>query len=383
MVNILNSLWLLVSSPPSIPANLSNNTIEELRGFQNNLIPHKDADLQLLFWATVMVTIGVLMEFPEIAHAVNKAVRNFRELPEPGDLRLRWELFIAIGWVLVSGGLALEWIGDARINSVTTDLDRVGQAIIEKTQGLAIAAEGAAGKAQGSANTAAADAGLARTNASDAKTLASGARHEADSFAADIKSAKEQAADAVSRLADAEQRLADSTQREAAAEAKLSAIKTPRSLTNESTMVSTLAAFKDTEYNLMVFEDSEAFDFTKAIDRVLHSAGWIRKQHAGMLIGIPNVHIFGEDSPGVDGCLETGVNVHVVTDESLESLRSKAYPDLPKPMQAAIVLKSLLVPNISPSDERNVGNNIEIDSLKQRESRGGDAPLMICVGKKP
>lgn len=161
--------------PPSVPADLSHRAIEELRGFQNALIPYKDADLRLLFWATVLVTIGVFLEFPEIAHVVNKTRHKFKELPEPKDMKLGWELVVAIGWVLVAGGLGLEWFGDARINSVYADLDRIDQAIIENTQGLAIAAEGAAAKAQGSAKAAEDDAGVA-------KTLANGARTEADAL---------------------------------------------------------------------------------------------------------------------------------------------------------------------------------------------------------
>jgi hypothetical protein len=165
MENILNSLWLMVSTPPPVPANLSHSTVEELRGFQNTLLPYKDADLQLLFWATVFVTIGVLMEFPEIAHVVDKGIRKFRKLPDPGDMKLRWELFVAIGWVLVAGGLALEWFGDARINSVYTDLDRINQAIIEDTQGLAILAEGSAEQARISAKKADEHAGDAARKA--------------------------------------------------------------------------------------------------------------------------------------------------------------------------------------------------------------------------
>jgi hypothetical protein len=182
MENLFNSLWLLVSSPPIVPADLSHKTIEELGRLREGLIPYRDADITLIFWSTVMVTVGVIMEFPEIAHAVSKIVRKFRKCPDPDDLNPWWEMVVVVGWVLVAGGLALEWMGDARIDSVNSDLERIGQTITQDTQDVALSAGEAAIAAQHAAiiaDSAGSKAqGTARKAAVDAKQL----RGDVDEF---------------------------------------------------------------------------------------------------------------------------------------------------------------------------------------------------------
>jgi hypothetical protein len=220
--------------------------------------------------------------------------------------------------------------------------------------------------------------GKASGAASNALTVASGARREADSFEADIVSAKKQAADAVSHLADAEQRLADSTQREASAEAKLSAIKTPRSLVHISELAAALKAYKGTEYTLNVFMDDEAAQFTKDVARALDEAGWVRKQPAGINIGIPALSIdFGHGVEIVPSCIETGVSVHAFTKEPLASLQTLPFTSLPKTIRAALMLTNTLAPHIAPPEERNVAVGV----VDPKPAEG--VPIRICVGKKP
>ena len=237
-----------------------------------------------------------------------------------------------------------------------------------------------ASTAKKSAGDAKGEADQAKTAAGDAKTLASGARTEADALTGEIKSAKEQAADAVSRLADAEQRLADSTQREAAAEAKLSAIKTPRSLSNESALIAALTPFKGTEYLLNTFADAESMNFTQTVGKTLDAAGWVRKQPKVVTLGVPTVTMVfeqGKEKESVPSCLEMGIGIHVRAKESLPTLQSTPFPNLPRNVQAALALANSIVTSISPADEHNVAPGI-IDP-----EPGEGLPITICVGKKP
>jgi|ERR1039458_644915 hypothetical protein len=122
MEKILNSLWFLVSRPPFIPTDLSSKSVEELYRLRSALIPFRDADLKLIVWATVFVTIGVLMEVAEIQHDVRDGVRRLKGQDGLGELNPWWKIVVAIGWVLVAVGLCIEWAGDAKINSVAEDL---------------------------------------------------------------------------------------------------------------------------------------------------------------------------------------------------------------------------------------------------------------------
>lgn len=210
----------------------------------------------------------------------------------------------------------------------------------------------------------------ARTTASNALTIASAARQEADSFKKDIASAKQLAADAEQHLADA---LREATQ----AQAELNRIRTPRSLNNEAALVTLLTPFKDTEYTLSVFGDAESIQLTREIGRALSAAGWARKQPSQIPINVPYFNVFDEKNSLISACFDTGVQIHAKAKESIEELRSRPVQSLlPKTVQAALTLQSALATNISPQDERNVGQ-----AILDREP--GEGPIMICVGKKP
>jgi len=235
-----------------------------------------------------------------------------------------------------------------------------------------------AGAAQQSLSKAEKEANQAQAAASNALTLARGARQEADSFEKDIASAKKQAAEAESHLADALQRAANAERQATQAEAELSRIRSPRSITNEPALVAALTPFKGTEYTLNVFQDDEAAQFTRAVDGVLGQAGWIRKQPGVLHLGITSLNVFGQDiKDAVPVCVETGIQIHVQAKEPLKVLQSTPTPLLPKTLRAATTLRVALVPSISPSDERNVGNSVQLDKDP------GEGPVLICVGKKP
>ncbi|WP_158945962.1 hypothetical protein [Granulicella sp. S190] len=261
---------------------------------------------------------------------------------------------------------------DENIQSINIDL-------LRDAGTSAFQAKASAGAADTSAKDASTKSGEAVKSSAVATILAAGARKEADSFESDIVSAKKQAADAVSRLADAEQRLADSTQREATAEAKLSAIKTPRSLVRKDELVTGLKPFKGTDFTINAFMDDESNRFSVIVAQALKDAGWIRVQPAGMNIGIPTmktVFAAGEKGEMVPSCLDTGIAVHVTEKESLAELQVKPFPSLSQKLRAGIVLSQMIGSSIAPPEENNVTKGV-------LDPDPGEEILRICIGKKP
>jgi hypothetical protein len=240
-------------------------------------------------------------------------------------------------------------------------------------------AKTAAGDAKIKADAAATTAGEAQTKASNAFTTASGARAEADTYANEIVSAKNWAADAVSRLAGAEQQLTIAVEAETKAEAELKYIKTPRSIIQTDKLVAALKPFSGTEYVLNVFADDEAIQFTKQVAKILDAAGWVRKQPAGLDLGIPALDIVLGNGPAehVPECVDTGISLRAHAKESLAVLNSTPFPSLPKMVQAADTLAQNLGASISPPDEHNVMQGI----MDPKQEEG--IPLSVCVGKKP
>lgn len=303
-------------------------------------------------------------------------------LAHNSEAEKRKHLFDLIGiWffaIAVLCEIAGYWYGqqnDALSDQKIRFLDVVAHDADSTAKGARTTADGAKTKA----DTARVEAAQAGSSAATALTTAGNARREAESFAREIAGAKQAAADAVSRLADAEQRLADSTQREAAAEAKLSAIKTPRSLIHADELVAALRPFSGTEYILNVFLDDESMRFTQAVAKALDAAGWVRKQPTTTIIGIPTMGIvLGHGAAeNVPACVQTGISLHVHTKESLAVLQSTPSQSLPKTIQAALSLKAAIAPSISPPDERNVMAGF-VDPTPPET-----VPMTICVGKKP
>jgi len=173
--------------------------------------------------------------------------------------------------------------------------------------------------------------------------------------------------------------LADSTQREVAAEAKLSAIKTPRSLVHVTELVNTLKPFKGTEYTLNTFLDEESNQFTKIVAIALKEAGWIRKQPPTVFLGIPTMTLdLGETTPeNVPACVDTGISLRAHAKETITVLQATPFEALPSAVRAALTLRNAIGPSISPPDERNAA----VGLIDPKPAEGG--PITICVGKKP
>lgn len=364
----LSSLSLLATSSPPVDA------VRQL------LIARSDRWFFWLVVSSIVVGIGVCLEGPEATIALKRWYLDWknREVP-PENARSLAIPASYLGLLLVILGVAGEGVFESLSSNAETALRAHDEQVLADTISEA-------GAAKDSANTAAADAkaageqsSQATASASNARTLATGATREADSFRQAITDAKQQAADAVSRLAEAENKLADATQRELAAEVEVNRLKTPRSLVHTDDAIRALKPFSGTEYMLSVFADQESIQLTKDIAGVLGAAGWVRKEPTTHTIGGETYfEVFSDKfTDSVPSCIEIGVQIHVQEKESLEVLQRMRPPNLPKSLQAADTLRTALTPSISPSDERNVGNVVQLDP------KPGEGPVMICVGKKP
>ncbi len=207
----------------------------------------------------------------------------------------------------------------------------------------------------------------ANADASSALHLAQGARKEADSFEKDISSAKKQATEAEAHLAEALHGTAE-------AMAALNRLKSARSISNASTLVSNLEAFKDTEYTFSsVFADQESIELLKELDSVLQRAGWKRTKPPG---GYPAINVYGKDVDlAVPSSLTTGVNVSVDSLEALAVLQSRPPDKLPQLIRAAIALNLGLYSSLAPTQD-TLNKPVDVEP-------GSSTVIRIAVGKKP
>ncbi len=333
-----------------------------------------------LLISTAVVALGLLFELPEIIHDSVEAIRKLRQSHKPTPQIRPWvKLFVSVGWLLIVVGVGGEFVADSFVSKADGIVQTFDETLIADAQRqTGLASERAARAFERAAKTereasqendraANAEKQAQQENARAAKALeaAEMARKEAEGFQLQIAQANE-------RAASAEQRANE-------AELELARINTPRSLTNEPTLIAALLPFKGTEYTLNVFMDDESIQFTKVVARSLEAAGWVRKQPTGMDIGIPTVEIAFDQggTEHVPACLATGISLHAYTKESSETLNSRPVQFLPKTIQAALALNSAIALRISPSDERNVASGI----LDPKPAEG--IPMTICVGKKP
>jgi hypothetical protein len=269
----------------------------------------------------------------------------------------------------------LETYCEGKVADAETQLRNLFSETLTTAENEAASATRDAGTAKQSALISATAARDAVAVGRNATAVAIGARKQADSFEADIKSAKNGAADAVSRLADAEQRLADSTQRELAAEAKLSAIKTPRSLQNIPGFIAAVKPFAGTEYTFSsVFQDKESIDLLIEIDKNLSEAGWKRVKPP-MGSPSPAINVYGKDVDfAVPASLEDGTRVTVESQTSPESLQATPPALRPSNINAGLALNIALSVGITPP-QQSANNPVHVD-------KGDSKVVVIMVGKK-
>jgi hypothetical protein len=275
--------------------------------------------------------------------------------------------------LLLIASLAFELVCLVRTNQISGkvigSLDEKAEEASKKSERAITDADSATDKARTAkdeSDNAKAEAGKAKDLASKAESLAHGARQEADSFEKDIVSAKEQAASAESHLAEALQRATEAT-------AALDRLKSPRLLTNIPGLISTLAAFKDTEYTFSsVFADEESLQLLKSVDHVLQQAGWKRTNPPR---GFPAISVFGRDDPfAVPAALTNGIHISVDWPEDLSALQQLPLDKLPMLVRAAVCLNIALSSGLSSPEE----HPHLVDTVK-----GESKEVRISIGKKP
>jgi hypothetical protein len=158
-------------------------------------------------------------------------------------------------------------------------------------------------------------------------------------------------------------------------------IKLPRSLIHKDALTAALKPYAGTQYILNTFMDDESVQFTKAIGNELDAAGWVRKQPAGLNLGIPAMDIIfreGSAKEIVPSCVENGISVHAHTKRTLAELQAQQFENLPQSIRVALLLVNSIPPSIAPSDPGNVQVGV-VDPKPEEET----VPMTICVGKKP
>jgi hypothetical protein len=310
----------------------------------------------LLFW-TAIVAVGLLFELPEIIHDSVEAIRNLRHSPKSTpEIRPWMKLLVSVGWLLIIVGVMGEFVADSFVSNADGIITTFNENLLADAQRqTGIASERAAGAFERASETER-QASQENERAAIAERQAQQENERAAKALEAAETARKQAEGFQLQIAQANERAASAEQRANEAALELARIHTPRSLTNEPTLVAALLPFKGTEYTLNVFMDDESNEFTKVVGRTLEAAGWVRKQPAGMNIGIPTMGIVFDQgrTENVPACIDTGVSLHAYAKESIETLKSSPVQSLPKTIQAALALKSAIALSISPPDERNV-----------------------------
>lgn len=312
-----------------------------------------------IFWATLAVVVGCVMEVPEVLHELwpDLFAQKFDRLIK---------IVSSIGLLFVVLGVAGELSFEHWRSGYEELLQRFDNVLLADAELHAASAEQEAGDAKESALKAADASVLASGAASNAVSIASTARKEADSFEATIVSAKNQAADAESHLADALKQVTE-------AQAALLRIKSPRVLTRIPELEAELAAYKGTEYTFSsVFQDEESINLLKSVDAMLQAAGWKRVKAPK---GFPAIDIYGKDADlVVTSSLINGVKVHVESPIALKGLQATAVDKLPAQVRAGIALDNGLINCVSPPPDALM-TSLDVEP-------GTTTTVFIDIGKK-
>ena len=83
-----------------------------------------------------------------------------------------------------------------------------------------------------------------------------------------------------------------------------------------------------------------------------------------------SIQVFGKDrEQAIPVCLETGVQIHYRSDESLEALNARPFNAQPSELQAAAVLRTVLDNSVDPHDTRNLGDRVILDEGSEDKFR--------------
>ena len=286
--------------------------------------------------ATLLVVIGVvvdvfvvLLEFQGDRSEYAKAIEVWVQgaIPEPQSSSFKLVFAGLLGAVLVAVGVAGEFWIEEKIGCIDNQIQQADNAranLLEK------------------------EAGDARASATEAENAASRADAEAEN--ASIATA--------------------------AADTELQKMK-PRSFVRVPGLISDLNRFPGPEYDLHVFQDTEAIQFATALVSILKQSGWnLYISPRGE--GEPTVTLPGIGS--FEACFENGVHIYAFPSDSLNTLRERGMKeeDFKKgaaAVQAASALRSTLGPHILPMQKGNVADTVDPTRFL--------GTVEICVGKKP
>ncbi len=258
-------------------------------------------------------------------------------------------------------GVGGEFIADSFVSKADGYVQTFDEILLHEAQTrTAFASERASAAYERAAET---EREAAAENAIAAKSLAEAetARKEAEGFQL--------------RIAEANERAASAEKNAAEAQLELGRLKSPRSLTHVPEMVLSLKQFEGTEYTFsFVFQDEDSIKLLRAIDDLLHQAGWKRLKPPH---GFPALNVFpGENDTAVKVGIATGLLVSVQSQESLEVLQKKNSQELPSYIRAADAVNLALSSNVFPPQETATKKPVEVQ-------KGDSTTVLIGVGKKP
>jgi hypothetical protein len=335
-------IQILILGDNCVPRwSLASSLLSPFIQFWNNLTALQAAAVI----SALVLTIGAVVEYwYKLKLLVVLALKWIFRKSTPFDRCIFNKLFIhSFGPILVVLGIAGEVVFEGRTFVVEDRQEEQARRIVGSLKKEAEQADEKAKKAIADSST---------------------ALNQVDSFEADIKVAKQQAADAESHLADAMHRAEALT-------AELNRLTTPRHLPHKAEIVSSLNAFKDTEY---VFSsacfDEECFSLLKDIDAVLQLAGWKRAKSVG---GFPAVKIYGTDEVVVPESLIPGIMISVDAPKPSSTLNLR-IEQMPQYVRAAVTLNMVLATNVSPLE--NTKRKVDIEE-------GTSTVIRVTVGRKP
>jgi hypothetical protein len=269
------------------------------------------------------------------------------------------KLLAFIGWVLIVGGVAGEYVADSFLSRADGYVQTFDEILLKEATRQSSSANAKSTMAYARAAETEKQAAQENSRAAEALESAEIARKNAEGFSLQIAQANERAANAEARAAEAELELAR--------------IKTPRSLKHIPELVATLKPFKGTEYTfLSVCQEEECLAFLKQLDNVLQQSEWKRGKGVA---GFPAINVFGREVDfSVPVSLTNGIMVRVESPEPLASLQSLPIDKLPQHIKGAIALNLSLFPNLAPPEDGDHKVDVE---------KGLSTTVQIAIGKKP
>src|SRR5579883_412519 len=340
-------------------SNLSADDVEPLAKRILELDQRSQHLRNLLYFWTAAVALGLILEYKGDFVRLAQLLWLYATRRVP----LEWwrvKKVLMLGGLLVTVGVVGELYIEFSQSNVETQLADHNGRLIGNLRQLAR-------DALHDANTAAIQSGTAVTKAGEAadaskkaldesgraENVAERARSEADSFEKDIGAAKREATSAT---------------------VELNRIKSPRLLTEPSTMVAALRQFTGTEYAFpSVFQNSESLTLLQSIDSVLQLAEWKKVKGPP---GFPAVNLYGKED-GFAVPIGFNVGIQISAEAAMDQSTALRLPleQLPANIQAAAVLRTLLLSHLSPSAT-------EQDVPKVYLKQGSSLTVSIAVGSK-